>query len=493
VTAQDVSRAASELLASGQQLLLASGPTRDALPEQSALMSALAATHGAAVEPHREEAITLPLMAELPTPGKVSAERVLSEIGVTEWTLSNGARVVVKPTEFEDDQILMRAISLGGTGYANDAEFPSARHAASIVASSGLGPLDRQTLRKVLAGRVAGAGPWIDENTEGISGDAAPKDVETLLKLVHLFVTAPRRDEPAFEAFVASLKEGLRNRDLNPAELLSDAVVEKVWNNSPRRRTPTVESVDAIDLSTVLEFYKNRFADVSDFTFVFVGKLDVGAMKPLVERYIASLPGGGRKEKPQDADLHWRKGITRVLVKAGKEDKASVSLVYHGEAPWSENAHTDLVSLQSYLGIRLREVLREQLGAVYSPQVSSTFQRIPFPQHRLSIGFQCKPTDIDKLLKATRTVMADVKKSGIAPSYVDKLKSLRTRELEEGYRSNRFWLDRLSTQYNLDLDPKDILLLYDLTQRITSDNLRLAARKYLRDDQYLDARLLPGE
>jgi zinc protease len=386
---------------------------------------------------------------------------------------------------------LVRAVSLGGTGQASDADFPSARFAATIVASSGVGALDRQTLKKVLADRRAGAGPWIDEDTEGLSGSAAPSDLETLLQLAHLYATAPRRDDNAFETFRAGLREGLRNRDLNPGELMSDAIVKALWNDSPRRRSPTLASVDAIDLDMALGFYRERFADVSDFTFVFVGKLDVATLRPLVERYVASLPGKRRREKAKDRGLHWRPGVTPVRVEAGKEDKASVTIVYHGETPWSENAHTDLVSLQSYLEIRLREVLREQLGAAYAPQVTSTFQRIPFAQYRLSIGWSCRPADIDQLLGATRDVIAEVKKSGIDASYVEKLKSLRARDLEEGYRSNEFWLGRLATQYNLGLNPLDILLLHELTGRITSDNLRGAARKYLRDDQYLDARLLP--
>jgi len=193
----------------------------------------------------------------------------------------------------------------------------------------------------------------------------------------------------------------------------------------------------------------------------------------------------------RDLGLHRKKGVTQVRVQQGKDDKASVTFVYHGETPWSENAHTDLVSLESYLSIRLREVLREQLGGVYTPYVGSSFERIPFDSYSFAIAYECKAADVEKLRAATRAVIDELKKSGIEASYVEKLKSQRTRSLEESFRNNGFWLERLVSKYNLGEDPRKILILNQLTARITSDNLKLAARKFLRDDQYVDAVLLP--
>jgi zinc protease len=151
-----------------------------------------------------------------------------------------------------------------------------------------------------------------------------------------------------------------------------------------------------------------------------------------------------------------------------------------------------LVSLQGFLSIRMREVLRERLGGVYTPRVSSNFERLPFNAYSLTLSFDCKPSDADKLEQAAREVIAEVKQSGIDASYVEKIKSERTRDLEESYRTNGFWLDRLVSKYRLGEDPREILILHELTQRVTSDNVRLAAKKFLRDDQYLDARLLPA-
>ena len=491
ISTAELNAKAAAWFAESETLLIVSGAARDALPEQTSVLSALAAAAKQPVEAYRDEVAEQPLLAELPAPGSVVKEEAIAEIGVTVWTLSNGARVVLKPTDFKDDQILGQAISFGGDASASD--FPSARFATSIVLSSGVGAHSRQALGKALTGTVASAQPWIDEHSEGIRASAAPKDVETMFQLIHLYVTAPRRDEAAFDAFRGSLSEGLRNRDLNPGQVFSDAVAKAQWDGHPRRLPPTLASVAEIDLDRALAFYKDRFGDSGDVSFVFVGEIDLPSFRPLVERYLASLPGKGRKEKPRDLGLHRKKGIVRVRVAEGLEDKASVIRIYHGESPWSEDAHTDLVSLESFLSIRLREVLREQLGGAYTPAVSADFSRVPFDAYTLTIGFQCKVADIEKLERATREVIVEVKAKGADSTYLTKLKNQRTRNLEESYRDNGFWLGRLATKYEFGEDPRKILILHDLTARVTTVNIRNAARHFLRDDQYVDAQLLPKE
>jgi zinc protease len=474
-----------------EELILASGAARDQMPDKASLLAAREAASKHELQPYQDQVAPSALLAAAPTPGSIVKEEHIPEVDVTVWTLSNGARVVLKPTDFKQDQIIEQSISFGGNGLASAADFPSDRVAHEIVAASGLAELDRQALAKVLSGKVVSAYSWIGEQDEGIQASAAPKDAEAMFQLIYLFATAPRRDQRAFEAYRASLRERLRNRDLSPADVFSDAVLKKLYGDQPRRLPPTLASVEQMKLDTALEFYKQRFADLSDFTFVFVGKIEPVSFRALVERYLASLPGGGRKETFRDLGLHRRKGISTVRVQKGKEDKASVTLLYHGESKWSENAHTDLVSLENYLTIRLREVLREQMGGVYTPYVNSAFERVPFDAYTFAISFDCKPAEVQKLLHAVRGIIAETKKSGIGQSYVEKLKSERTRNLEELYRDNEFWLGRLVSAYKMGDDPRDILILPQLTERVTSDHVRAAARQFLRDDQYLEAVLTP--
>jgi len=492
ISRADVTQAAVERLRSGQQIVIASGAARDAMPEKASLLAALGKAKSQQLEAYQDQVVATNLLPEAPTPGRIVSEKRIEEVGVTVWGLSNGARVVLKPTDFSSDEVVEQSTSFGGNARVSKKDYFSANFAAQIVRAGGVGQFDLQALGRTLAGKVVSVSPWIDELAEGIGARAAPKDVETMFQLIYLYATAPRRDEPAFEALRAGLREQLRNRDLDPGSVFGDAVAKKLWGEEPRRLVPTAAAVDQVQLDTALKFYADRFADVSDFTFVFVGKIDEAAFRPLVERYLASLPGKGRKETFKDLGLHVRKGVTKVTVRAGKEDKESVVLMFHGDSPWSEFAHTDLVSLDMYLTIRIREVLRERLGGVYTPRISSSFGRLPFNTYSLSISFDCKPNEADKLEQAARDVIAEVKKSGIEASYVEKVKSERTRGLEQSYRTNGFWLDRLLDKYRMNEDPRNILILHELTKRVTSDNVRLAAKKFLRDDQYLEARLLPA-
>ena len=333
--------------------------------------------------------------------------------------------------------------------------------------------------------------PWINEHSEGFTGKAASADVQALLQLVYLYTTAPRGDVPAFEAWRASLREQLRNRDLSPSYVFQDAIAKELSGTEPRRTAPSPQLVAQLDLDTALSFYRERFADMSDFTFVLVGKLEPAVLRPLVERYLASLPGRGRKETSQDLGLRLPSGARSLHVRAGKEDKGAVRLLFHGEAPWSREAQADLLSLEAYLRIRLREVLRDQLGGAYATYVYTSFERLPFSSYTLSIRFNCKPADAGALVQATREVLAEVRSSGIEPVYVDKIQQERTRDLEDSYRSNAFWLERLTQAYRLKDDPRDILKLRELERRVTSDNVRRAARAFL-GDQYLDARVEPA-
>ena len=166
-------------------------------------------------------------------------------------------------------------------------------------------------------------------------------------------------------------------------------------------------------LDKALDFYKQRFADQSDVHFVFVGKLDLASFRPLVERYLASLPGGGRKETYKDLGLRRTKGLSKVRVQQGQQDRASVTLLYYGDSPWSEKDSTDLNTLEQYLSIRLREVLREKLGGVYTPYVGSTFERIPFGSYSLAIAFECKPAGRGSgSSEGTRDVIAELQEVG---------------------------------------------------------------------------------
>jgi len=493
ISAADVSRAATRLFVTGSELVLALGAARDALPSKDAVLADIGRVEHQSVERYQDHPEPpRNLMSSTPTPGEIIRESDIPEIGVTVWTLANGAKVVLKHTDFKKDEILEQSVGFGGTNRLPTRAFRSGLASTEIVVASGVGGHDRRALSRLLSGKVVTAYPWVSEQDHGIRASGSPIDVETMFQLIYSYSTAPRRDEVAFEGYRASSRERLRHQDLIPGIRLLDALLGGLWGAEPRRLRPRSTSVDEQNLDDGLMFYRQIFGDVSGTVFVFVGDFDEGVLRPLVERYLASLPGGGAGDTFHDLGLHRKKGVLSVGAEAGTDDRAMVNLTYHGEVKWSENAYTDLNSLRDYLAIRLREVLRVQMGGVYTPTVTYDFERIPFDSYSLSIGFPCQPSQVEDLVRVTHEVIERTKAEGVEAAYVEKLKKMRTRDLEQEYRTNVFWLERLVEKFKMKEDPRNILILHQLTQRVTSDNIKEAARHFLRDDQYVDARLLPA-
>jgi zinc protease len=255
-------------------------------PTEEAVLGWMKNVEARDIKPYDDAAPTVPLMADKPVPGPVVATHTVAEIGVTEWTLKNGVHVIVKPTDFKNDEVRMTAFAPGGTSLASDADYESAKYAGSVVSQGGLGPFDAATLRKALAGKVATASARIGEIEEGLSATASPTDLDTMFQMVHLWFTAPRRDESAFQAWRSMEMESAKNRRLSPDATFRDELTLLSTQNHRRRQPTTPEEIAKVDLDKAFAFYKSRFADASGFTFVFVGNLDLARTKSLVETYL---------------------------------------------------------------------------------------------------------------------------------------------------------------------------------------------------------------
>ncbi|MBV8757947.1 MAG: insulinase family protein, partial [Deltaproteobacteria bacterium] len=431
------------------------------------------------------------LMAKPPTPGKIVKEKTLDKVGITEWTLSNGARVVLKPTDFEADNVIITATSPGGEAMASDKDYGNARFADELAQIGGVGDFDVEQLQKVLAGKQVQVSAQIAETTEGIDGRGSVRDLETMMQLIHLEITAPRKDEAMFKVWQQNTSENLTNQMRNPEfQFLRDSMKAE-WKNNPRHSFPTPEDVAKVDLDKALAFYKSRFSDVSDFTFVIVGAVKPDQMKPLVETYLASLPGKGRHEKEKDLGARRVTGVTKKEWKIGQEPKASVRLDIYADEPWSREKDRDLYILGQVLSIRLREDLREDKGGVYGVGASGNFTREPHSDRTFSVRFGCDPKRVDELVKATLDDAAALAKDGADDDHLNRVKEtfLRTRETQ--LRQNAFWSGWLTNAYRYGDDPAIVLDTDQVTKRMTSDNVKASAKHYLDRKNLFQAVLLP--
>lgn len=491
ITLDEVNALASGWMASTDRVVMASGPARDEMPGKKALLAVVADVEKAKIDPYVDEGSTGTLMAATPTPGKIVSKKQHEAIGVSEWTLSNGVRVIVKPTDFKNDQVMVRAFSPGGTSLVGAKKFASARFADNVAGSSGVGDHDAVALRKLLQGKDVNVRATISELEEGIRGQGSPKDLETMMQLIHLRFTAPRRDPEAFEAFKASQREFVKNRDLNPQRVFFERLQAETSSNHKRRRPVTVEDIDKVVLEDAMSVYEDRFADASDFTFVFVGNIDKAELRKMSKTYLASLPTKKRKENWKDVGARKPRGIKAFRVEKGQDPKSFVMMTFHGPSKWSPDAEDDLDMLADVMDIRLREVLREEMGGVYGAFSFGRIDRRPRAEYAYTIGFGCAPENVTSLKRAVFSIINNIKKDGISDEYIEKVKALRTRKLETNLKENRFWAGELSEHYRYGTDPSKIGDAKKATARVSSDNVKKAAKRYFNTKRYLDGVLVP--
>jgi zinc protease len=479
-------------LAVGSRVVTVTGPATMHKPTEEAVLSTMKDVLARDIRPYDDAAPTVPLMADKPAPGKVVATRTIPELGVTEWSLQNGVRVVVKPTDFKNDEVRMTAFAPGGTSLATDTDYESAKYADTVVSQGGLGPFDAALLRKALAGKVVSASAHIGEIEEGISASASPSDLDLMFQMVHLWFTAPRRDESAFQAWREREMESAKNRRLSPEVKYFDELVVFSTMNHRRRQPTTPEVIEKVDLDKAFAFYKNRFADASGFTFIFVGNLDLDRTKTLVETYLGSLPSTSRKETWRDVNVLRPHGVAKKAVAMGSEPKSYVSLTFHGKEKWSRDGDNDIRMLGEVLRIRLREILREDMGGVYGVSASGGIARRPKPEYTFTVNFGCAPENIDKLEKAVWDEVKAIQTDGIGADYVAKVKELRRRAHETNVNENGYWIRELERSYTFGDDPKLILDFDSMVEKVTSDRVRAAARKYLTSTEYILGELRPA-
>jgi zinc protease len=475
----------------GGRVVAVSGPEKMKKPTQQSLLALIQSVQGRTLTAYEDAVSNTPLVPKPPKAGKVVKTKEIAPIGVTEWTLSNGAKVVVKPTDFKNDEVRMQAFSPGGTSLVKDTDFDSARFASAVLGEAGVGTYDAVQLRKALSGKIVGVRARVDELEEGLSGSASPNDLETLLQLAYLEFTAPRRDEKVFQSWRAQQIEQVRNRRLSPEQVFFEDMQILMSQNHLRRQPVTPELIEKVNLDKAYAIYKDRFADAGDFTFVFVGNIEKDKLKPLVESYLASLPTKHRKEKWRDVGVHQPKGVQTKTVAKGHEPKSRVLLVFHGPEKWTKDNENDIRMLGEVLNIRLREILREDMGGVYGVGAGGGISRRPRQEYTFSVGFGCAPENVQKLKDAVFAEIKNIQAKGTTDDYLHKVKEARVRAHEVNLKENGFWDGELARAWRFGEDPKLIPEIKPWVDKITSDRVKAAANRYLQQKQYVLGVLQP--
>ncbi len=432
-----------------------------------------------------------PLVSKLKHKGKVISRRLLPEIDVIELVLNNGVRVILKPTDFKNDEILMAAYSPGGNSLVPDTDYVAAATTIPVVGESGVGDFGIVQLNKKLAGKLVRVRPGLNDITESFSGSTTPADFETMLQLIYLYFTAPRKDTTAFRSYQKKLQTMLENRAADPYAAFSDTVRAVLTQHHYRSRPWTLATLRELNLDKSYRIFLDRFGDASDFTFFFVGNLDMAKMPDLIARYLGVLPTLNRRENWVDVGIYPPQGIIYRTVRRGIEKQSYVEIHFTGPFVWSRESRYQLAALAEILRMRLREQVREEKGGTYGARVSQSSKQYPHSEYDLSISWGCAPERVEELVGVVMGEVEKLRSAPATPAELQKIKETHLRTYELNLKENRYWLDILHFYYFNQEDPRQVLKYPELVQNLTAESLQAAAQCYLSRDNYVQVVLFP--
>jgi zinc protease len=493
ISLAEVNAVPAELMRPDNRVVLVTAPSKSKVPDEAAVRSVIEREATANPAAWVDSTAGKQLMVKLPVPGSVKSRRTVPEIGATVVTLSNGVQVWLKPTNFKADEIVFSATSLGGQSLADSAGYAVAIMAGQVIGDAGVGGFTSTELEKVLAGRIARVGASYGDYTQGISGSTRPQDLETALQLTYLTFTQPTRDPDGFAALQKRMVEFLKDRENNPQAAFSDTVVAVNEGGLYLDRVPTVAQVEGVMLDQVLAFHKQRFANAADFTFAFAGNFQVGAIVPLLERYLGSLPSQG---KPTS---HFAPRFPRyptanraVQVHKGLEPKSSTRITYFTTgAPIEELDMHRARACASILTDHLRQTLRELMGGTYS--AGATYSNLaPVPGYStMTVAFGSDPARVDTLVQVTMSEIQKLRHDGPSPADLQKDQEIERRELEVALQQNGVWTGSILTSLQFGIDPRRIAHRRERIELLTTENLRDTFRKYFPANRRTVISLLP--
>lgn len=494
ISLDEVNAALKRMITPDNRVIAVSAPDKEGLtpPAEPAIRAAFDQGWAAAVTPWIDTVADRPLMAELPAPGTVTARREVPEIGVTVLTLSNGAEIWLKPTDFQNDEILFSASSLGGASIADPADYPAVARAAAIIGEQGIGGFKPAELEKLLSGKVVNGHPFIGNYTHGLGGDCAPRDLETALQLLYLTMTQPTDRPEAFEVLRKRWRNEAENRANDPNAVFSERVARLNSGDSYMARPLTPADVDGLDMTKAVGFYRQRYANAADFTFFFVGRFDPATLEPLVARYIGGLPSTGKKTAAfVDRGLRFPAKVVTEEVTKGLAPKSQTQWTFFADTGLDEMPIYHARMAANILRRRLRETLREELGTTYS--VSAGYGNVaPLKGYgTVSVAYSGAPEKAALMADTTLAVITRLRAAGPTAEEVTSLQEQERRELETSEKQNGYWLGSLQTVNMLGYDPVRIARRRERIESLNRDVLHQAFLKYFPLDRYTRVTLMP--
>ena len=494
LTLKEINDMARQMGSTANAFAMVTAPTKEKskLPSNEALLQEIAAASRQKVTPYQEKAVATNLMENGPASGKVVSESKNEKLGITDFVLSNGVTVSIKPTSFKNDEIVMDAWRQGGWHRFPLEDKTNAENAAQMVNLMGVKDMSPSDLKKFLSGKTIRVTPYLNEYEEGIEGTSSVKDFENFLTLVNLYFTSPRKDAALVKAFVENTKSYLPFIKEDPKTFFQDTLSKIIYNSNPWMNSiPTAEEMDKVNADKGLAYYNQVFGNARGMHFTFVGNIDPATARPLLEKYIGSLPSKDETVSFKDNGIRPVQGVVNANIKKGKEPQSLILVTWNGETEYNREDNIKLRVLLDVLNIKVVEKLREELGGMYSGGLGGSIQKRPYSHYTVRAQVPCGPENVDKLTAALFNIIKDAQSGKIEQKDLDKVKETLKKQYRVNLESNDAWLTNLSQAFINGTDPANILDYEKKVDAITTADLQKAAQKFLDMKNYVRAVLYP--
>lgn len=450
IPVEAINQTIKQLIGDENIVISVTGPKKDDLvyPAEEELLAVLDAVKAETIEPYAEQVIDEPLVASPPVPGKITKEEKDAAMDATVWTLQNGMKVILKNTDFKDDEIRMTGSSVGGYSQYAIQDPVNSKLMSAVMRLGGVGNFSATDLPKVLAGKTASASPSIGLITQSFNGSSSIRDFETMLQLVYLYFTAPRKDNDAFQSYLQRMETQLKNQEAEPMVAFSDSITAALYGDNPLAVRIRVADLKQLDYDRIMEMYKQQFSNPGNFVFTFVGNIDEEKVRPVVEQYLASLPGQAVKGEFIRVPMNFKEGETNNIFKREMQNpKASVFNTFTGKVERNMKNQILMSMFDQILDIVYTEKVREEEGGTYGVSSAGAISRYPEGQTILQIMFDTDPEKMAHLNEIIHNVLKDIATNGPRETDFTKVKEYMNKSYNESLKENGYWLNVLDTRY----------------------------------------------
>lgn len=492
VSLAEVNSQVGEIITDKNQVFIMYGPDKDGfvVPSESEIESTVLAAQQKRYDAYQEEQVPATLMAALPAPGKIVSEKPYGKFGMTEIVLSNGMKVYVKSTDYQADQITMSMRGEGGTSVYGDEDIPNFAFLSGSITEAGVGDFTATRLRKALAGKSLKLAPSINSEGQRITGTSSVKDLETMLQLAHLYFTAPRKDSMAFEGMMNRNLSLLKNRNASSKVVYNDSLSATLYDHNVRMAPVTVEIAKKADYNRIFEIYRERFSDASNFKTVFIGKVDMAQLRPLLCQYLATLPSTHKAEKSNKANVPQIVKKNEVVKFVHKQETplANVSVFYTANVPFSPKNDLVLDMLTRVLQIAYTDSVREEKGGTYGVGVSFNLEKEDNPNALLRISYKSDPKRYEELNPVIYKQLLNIADHGPMASSMDKVKKYLKKQYGQMAITNDYWSYVIWHQLDDDADfDKDYCKMVD---NLTASDVQKMAKVLLKQNHRVEVTML---